>query len=59
MLLDDASGQVEDNRDMKVFPNYEWQSHSPFESRVEHNAPVDVSCIHWYASRSIMLRVPY
>lgn len=46
MLLDDASGQVEDNRDMKVFPNYEWQNHSPFESRLEHNAPIDVSCIH-------------
>ena len=59
MLLDDASGQVEDNRDTKVFPNYEWQSHSPFESRVEHSAPVDVSCIHWYASYWTMLRVPY
>lgn len=43
--LDDFGGQVEENRDTNIFPNYEGKNNSLFEGRFDHGISVDVSCI--------------
>lgn len=50
-MLDDLSGQIVETRDFKIFPNYEGEIDSTFESNLELELPTDVSCNHQYTSR--------
>ena len=42
----DLSGQIVESRDLKIFPNYEGEIDATFESNLELEIPVDVSCTH-------------